>query len=85
MPGHGDIGNVSDVQEFGGYLNDLRGMMAQPVKEGLTGDALVNAVLPGLKQKYGDWNFFDYFAKRNVLDMEKELRGNKQIPQPAAE
>jgi glyoxylase-like metal-dependent hydrolase (beta-lactamase superfamily II) len=83
VPGHGDVGNASDVQEFGGYLNDLRAMMTQPVKDGLMGDALINAIMPGLKQKYGNWNFFDYFAKRNILDMAKELRGDKQIPKPA--
>ncbi|MGB9465973.1 MAG: MBL fold metallo-hydrolase [Candidatus Acidiferrum sp.] len=83
VSGHGDVGNAADVQEFAGYLNDLRAMMAQPVKEGLMGDALVNAVMPALKQKYGNWNFFDYFAKRNILDMAKELRGDKQIPKPA--
>jgi hypothetical protein len=48
-------------------------------------DALVNAVLPGLKEEYGSWDFFDYFAKRNILDTAKELRGDKKIPQPAAE
>ena len=47
-------------------------------------DALVNAVLPTMKQKYGDWNFFDYFAKPNILDTGKELRGEKRIPQPVA-
>jgi cyclase len=85
IPGHGDVGNAADVQEFGGYLSNLRSMMAQPVKDGLRDDALVNAVMPGLKQKYGDWNFFDYFAKRNILDTAKELRGEKQIPQPSAQ
>ena len=83
VPGHGDVGNAADVQEFGGYLNDLRAMMAQPVKDGFMGDVLVNAVLPSLKQKYGGWNFFDYFAKRNILDMAKELRGDKPNPKPA--
>jgi cyclase len=83
VPGHGDVGNAADVQEFAGYINDLRAMMTQPVQDGLMGDALINAVMPGLKQKYGSWNFFDYFAKRNILDMAKELRGDKQIPKPA--
>ena len=83
IPGHGDVGNAADVQEFAGYLNDLRAMMTQPVKDGLMGDALINAIMPGLKQKYGNWNFFDYFAKRNILDMAKELRGDKQLPKPA--
>jgi cyclase len=82
VPGHGDVGNAADVEEFGAYLSDLRAMAAQPAKDGLMGDALVNAVLPSLKQKYGDWNFFDHFARRNIIDMAKELRGDKQIPKP---
>jgi glyoxylase-like metal-dependent hydrolase (beta-lactamase superfamily II) len=82
VPGHGDVGNAADVQEFAGYLNDLRAMMAPPVKEGLTGDALTNAVMPKLQEKYGSWNLFDYFAKRNISDLAKELRGEKQIPKP---
>ncbi|MGB2592661.1 MAG: MBL fold metallo-hydrolase [Candidatus Acidiferrum sp.] len=82
VSGHGEVGNADDVREFGAYLTDLRARMAQPVKDGLTGDALVNAVLPGLKEKYGDWGFFDHFAPRNIADMAKELSGTKQIPQP---
>jgi cyclase len=82
VPGHGDIGDAADVRALGGYLTELRAALAQPVKEGLTGDALVNAVLPGLKEKYGSWNFFDHFAKRNILDTANELRGEKKIPQP---
>jgi hypothetical protein len=42
-------------------------------------------VFPQLQQKYGSWDFFDYFAKRNIADTEKELRGEKKIPQPAAQ
>jgi glyoxylase-like metal-dependent hydrolase (beta-lactamase superfamily II) len=83
VPGHGDVGSAAEVLEFGRYLGDLRAMMVQPVKDGFMGDALVNSVLPGLKEKYGNWNFFDYFAKRNILDMAKELRGDKQVPKPA--
>lgn len=84
IPGHGEVGNSADVREFGEYLGDLRTMLGQPVKDGLTGDALVDAVLPGLKEKYGSWNLFDYFAKRNIADTAKELRGEKQVPQPSA-
>lgn len=85
VPGHGEVGTAADVQEFGNYLKDLRAMSEKPVKDGLMGDALVNAILPALKEKYGNWNFFDYFAKRNIVDMARELRGDKQIPQPAAQ
>lgn len=82
VSGHGEVGTADDVREFGAYITDLRSRMAEPVKQGLTGDALVNAVLPGLKQKYGDWGFFDHFAPRNIADVAKELSGTKQIPQP---
>ncbi|MGB8457737.1 MAG: MBL fold metallo-hydrolase [Candidatus Acidiferrum sp.] len=85
VSGHGDVGNAADVMEFRGYLTDLRGMVAQSIKNGLSGDALVNAVLPQLQQKYGSWDFFDHFSKRNLFDTEKELQGDKKIPQPAAE
>jgi len=84
VPGHGEVGTAADVIAHAGYITDLRNALAQPVKDGLKDDALVNAVLPTLKQKYGDWNFFDHFAKPNILDTAKELRGEKRIPQPAA-
>jgi glyoxylase-like metal-dependent hydrolase (beta-lactamase superfamily II) len=80
VPGHGDVGNAADVREFSGYLEALRSMAAQPVRDGLMGDALVNAVLPELKEKYGSWNFFQYFARPNILDMARELRGDKRLP-----
>ena len=85
VSGHGDVGNAAEVTEFRGYLTDLRGMVAQSIKNGLSDDALVNAVLPQLQQKYGSWDFFDHFSKRNIADVEKELRGDKKIPQPAME
>ncbi|MGC1418307.1 MAG: MBL fold metallo-hydrolase, partial [Candidatus Acidiferrum sp.] len=68
VSGHGDVGTADDVLEFRGYLLDLRAMLSQPVKDGLMGDALVNAVLPGLKEKYGAWDFFEHFARRNIID-----------------
>jgi cyclase len=80
VPGHGDVGDSSDVKAFRDYLQDLRNMVSGPVKEGKSGDDLVNAVLPALKTKYGDWNFFEYFAKRNILDMAAGLQGKKRTP-----
>jgi len=85
VSGHGGVGTGDDVLEFRGYLMSLRAALAQPVKDGLTGDALVTAVLPAMKEKYGDWNYFDHFVKRNIMDTAKELRGDKKIPLPAAE
>jgi cyclase len=85
VSGHGDVGNAADVTEFHGYLTDLRAIVAQSIKNGLSGDALVNASLPQIQKKYGSWDFFDHFSKRNIADMEKELRGTKKVPQPADE
>jgi cyclase len=84
VPGHGDPGDFHDVEAFRSYLADVRGLVSKQIKEGKTGDALLEAVLPAVKEKYGQWNFFEYFAKSNIKDVEAELRGTKKIPQPAA-
>jgi cyclase len=84
VPGHGESGNAHDIEAFQGYLADLRGLVKKQIDDGKTGDDLVGAVLPAIKEKYGQWNFFGYFAKRNILDVESELLGTKKIPQPAA-
>jgi cyclase len=83
VPGHGEVGTAAEVRAMAGYITDLRAALGQPVKDGQKDDALVNAVVPQLKQKYGDWNYFDHFAKPNILDTAKELRGEKQIPKAA--
>lgn len=83
VPGHGDVGTTEDVVAFRGYLTNLRSMVAEAAKEGKTGDDLLNAVLPKLKEKYGSWNFYKYFSKSNITDTAAELRGEKKIPQPA--
>jgi cyclase len=82
VPGHGDVGNAADVKAFRGYLADLLEMVAAPVKEGKTGDDLVNAVVPALTEKYGKWDLFKYFAKPDIQNAAAELRGDKKIPQP---
>jgi cyclase len=83
VPGHGDVGDEADVQAFRGYLADLRAWVAPQVSQGKSGDELVASVLPELTKKYGDWDFFKYFAKRNIPDMAAELRGDKKIPEPS--
>lgn len=85
VPGHGDIGKAADVSAFRAYIADLRGWVAPAVQEGKTGDDLTAAVMPELEKKYGQWNFFRYFAKRDILDTAAEIRGDKKIPQPQKE
>src|SRR5438874_2508009 len=80
IPGHGEPGGLSDVAAFRGYLSDLRELVSAAKKEGKTGASLVETVLPQLKKKYGSWQLFDYFSKRNIADVESELNGSKRVP-----
>lgn len=82
IPGHGEVGNLQDLETFRGYLVDLRNMVVGPVKEGKTGDALLAAVMPQLQAKYGQWGIFQHFSKPNILLTAEELRGTKRVPQP---
>lgn len=84
IPGHGEPGTSADVTAFRGYLSDLRDWVGAAKKEGKSGASLTEAVLPQVKQKYGSWQFFDYFAKRNIADVEAELNGSKRVPAPIA-
>lgn len=84
VPGHGDPATAADVIAFRGYLSDLRDWVAYARKDGKSSAALTEAVLPQVKQKYGSWQFFDYFAKRNIADVEAELNGSKRVPAPSA-
>jgi cyclase len=80
VPGHGDVGNADDVQEFQRYLTWLRAAVQKGVDDNKKGDALVTAVLPELTEKYGGWDFFKDFSRSNILDAGAELQGTKRIP-----
>src|SRR5579885_2425273 len=82
VPGHGDTGNAQNVAAFRDYLKNLREILSGPVQSGKSDDELVASILPQLQEKYGQWNFFKYFAKPNILDTAAELRGSKRVPQP---
>jgi glyoxylase-like metal-dependent hydrolase (beta-lactamase superfamily II) len=84
VPGHGEVGTARDITEFRGYIANLRELVGRARVQGKSGDALADAVLPQLKEKYGQWGIFDHFAKRNILDTAAELYGTKKIPKPAA-
>jgi len=82
VPGHGDVGNADDVRNFRNYLAFLREQITPVVQQNKTGDDVVNAVLPAVNEKYGKWEFFNYFAKPDILQTAGEIRGDKKIPQP---
>ncbi len=82
VPGHGEVGSASDLSAFEGYLSFLRNQVAGHLA-GAPGDtALVAAILPTLRARYGSWGFFAAFAERNILQTAAELRGTKRFPGP---
>jgi cyclase len=78
VPGHGGIAKAADIAAFKNYLVDLRAKVRET--NGLTGNALVQAILPGLKSRYGKWGFFDDLAAANITDTAQELAGTKKLP-----
>jgi glyoxylase-like metal-dependent hydrolase (beta-lactamase superfamily II) len=80
LPGHGEPGKADDVRTFGGYLRALRADVAKAVAAGEHGDAVVDDVLPRIREEYGSWAFFDHFAKDNIIQAEAEQRGTKRRP-----
>ena len=101
VSGHGDIATAADVRDFHDYLVFLRDAVAKAQASGKTDQALIDAVLPQLKEKYGDcpgtpstppapptatcWGFFAPFSKRNIAQTAAELAGTKKVPAPAAD
>lgn len=81
VPGHGDVGSALDVTAFREYLVTLRKLVSDARSQGKSGNALVEAVIPPLTGKYGQWDSFTYLAPSNILETDAELSGKKKIPQ----
>jgi len=82
VPGHGDVANVKDVEEFRGYLLDVERLVKKGRAAGLTGDTLVQSVAPKLRVLHPDWTISDRAAAAEVKYMDQELAGTKQRPVP---
>ncbi len=85
VPGHGDVADRADVEEFRGYLVDLKALVNQARKTGLKGDALVASVAPRLKANHPGWTISDRAAAAEIRYMDEELAGTKKRPVPAAD
>jgi glyoxylase-like metal-dependent hydrolase (beta-lactamase superfamily II) len=82
VPGHGDVSNLKDVQDFRQYLADLRRLVTKGRKAGLKDDALAAAVGPKLKALHPDWTISDRAAAAEFRYMNDELAGTKRRPIP---
>jgi cyclase len=80
VSGHGDVATAAGVRDFRDYLNSLRMQVAKAQAEGKSGQELVEAVTAELKEKYGQWGFFDHFVARNIQQTAEELTGKKRVP-----
>ena len=82
VPGHGDVADVKDVNEFRAYLLDLRQLVAVGREAGLRDDALLRDVAPKLKARHPDWTISDRAIAAEVRYMDQELAGTKRRPVP---
>ncbi len=82
VPGHGDVADVKDVEEFRAYLLDLERLVKEARNAGLEEDASVKAVAPKLKTLHPDWAISDRAAAAEVHYMNQELAGTKKRPVP---
>ena len=74
VPGHGNVAAASEISNFRDYLADLRVRVKQSIADGLTVDQAKEQLK--LPEKYKSFAFQN-FAKPNVEDMYKELKGTK--------
>ena len=82
VPGHGDVADRKDVEDFRKYLLDLRALVAKGRKACLAGDALANQLTPKLRALHPDWTISDRAAAADVRYMDQELAGTKKRPVP---
>ena len=84
VPGHGDVADRADVEEFRGYLIDLESLVSEARKAGLKDEALAQRVAPQLKARHPDWAISDRSAAAEIRYMDEELSGTKKRPVPIA-
>src|SRR4030095_841642 len=78
-PGHGGVAKPLDIRGLRDFLSTLRLSVAKELREGKSGDALVQAVSPGLAP-YRGWTWGEHLEGA-VEQVERELRGT---PTPVA-
>jgi glyoxylase-like metal-dependent hydrolase (beta-lactamase superfamily II) len=85
VPGHGDVADARDVQDFRRYLLDIRRLVEEGRKAGLKDESLAQAVTPKLRALYPDWTISDRAAAAEIRYADQELAGTKRRPVPQAD
>ena len=85
VPGHGDVANLHDVEDFRDYFVDLKAIVTAGRKAGLKDEALAADVAAKLKAQHPDWTISDRAAAAESRYMDEELAGAKKRPVPVAD
>lgn len=85
VPGHGDVANVRDVEDFRAYLLDLQRLVREGRMVGLRDEALAQFVTLKLRAAHSDWIISDRAAAFEVHYIDQELAGTKRRPIPVAD
>ena len=80
VPGHGGVARPLDMRGLRDFLSTIRTSVAKELRDGKSGDALVQAVMPRLAP-YARWTWGEHLEGA-VEHVERELRGT---PTPVAE
>jgi len=80
VPGHGGVARPLDLRGLRDFLTTLRTSVARELRDGKSGDALVQAVMPTLAP-YTRWTWGEHLEGA-VEHVERELKGT---PAPAGE
>jgi glyoxylase-like metal-dependent hydrolase (beta-lactamase superfamily II) len=82
VPGHGDVADAHDVEDFRAYLLDLQRLVSAGRSAGLRDDAVARDVTPKLRALHPDWSISDRAAAFEIRYMDQELAGTKRRPVP---
>ena len=82
VPGHGDVADLHDVNDFRAYLGNLKRLVSEARKEGLKDAAIARDVTPKLRTLHPDWTISDRAAEYEIRYMDQELAGTKLRPVP---
>jgi len=85
VPGHGDIADQAAVADFKDYLGTLVQLTSAARAKGMTGEALVQAVMAPMTARYGTWLGFRRSAPLEIGFVAQELDGVKRVPRPVGD
>ncbi|MBN1571219.1 MAG: MBL fold metallo-hydrolase [Acidobacteria bacterium] len=75
VPGHGSVGNKQDVEDFLGYLRELRSLVEAAIERGESLEQATREIM--MPEKYSSYQFQNLFPS-NVQKMYSEIKALQQ-------